>query len=292
MVSQLHEVLVELFHRRPELAAELLSAADGVAVPPFEEARLQACELTDLAPTEYRADTVVVLSARAGPALAVVVEVQLTRDPGKRWSWPVYLPTLRARLRCPTVLLVLCADDKVADWCGTPIEVGHPGYALRPLVIGPHGIPLVDDPDRASRNPELAVLSAMAHGGEPDGEKVLSALLAGLRAVDDDLAKLYADQVLAALPAAAQAWWEDMMPIKIETYEYESDFARRYYGQGKTEGRSEGEAKALLRVLAARGIAVSDDARARITACTDLDQLERWLDRAVSVDSADELFAP
>lgn len=121
---------------------------------------------------------------------------------------------------------------------------------------------------------------------------MLSALLAGLRAVDDDIAKLYADQVLAALPAAAQAWWEDMMPIKIETYEYESDFARRYYGQGKTEGRSEGEAKALLRVLAARGIAVSDDARARITACADLDQLERWLDRAVSVDSADELFAP
>ncbi|MPY82301.1 MAG: hypothetical protein GEV00_03080 [Actinophytocola sp.] len=130
------------------------------------------------------------------------------------------------------------------------------------------------------------MLSAMAHGGAPDGDKVLSALLAGLRAVDDELAKLYADQVLAALPVAAQAWWEDMMPIKIETYEYESDFARRYYGQGKTEG----EAKALLRVLAARGIAVSDDARARITSCTDLDQLERWLDRAVSVDSADELF--
>lgn len=288
MVSQLHEVLVELFHRRPELAAELLAAADGVTVPQFEEARLEACELTDLAPTEYRADTVVLLSAREGPALAVVVEVQLSRDPGKRWSWPVYLPTLRARLRCPAVLLVLCASDKVAEWCGAPIEVGHPGYALRPLVIGPHGIPLVNDPAQASQNPELAVLSAMAHGGDPGGEKVLCALLAGLQTVDDDVAKLYADQVMAALPAAAQACWEDMMAIG--TYEYQSDFARRYYGQGRAEGEADGEAKALLRVLAARRIAVSDDARDRIMGCTDIDQLERWLDRAVSVSSVEELF--
>jgi hypothetical protein len=29
--------------------------------------------------------------------LGVVVEVQLSRDPDKRWSWPVYLTTLGAR---------------------------------------------------------------------------------------------------------------------------------------------------------------------------------------------------
>ncbi|WP_196776932.1 hypothetical protein [Haloechinothrix halophila] len=182
------------------------------------------------------------------------------------------------------MLLVLCASDRVAEWCGAPIEVGHPGYALRPLVIGPHGIPLVNDPSQASQNPELAVLSAMAHGGDPGGEKVLSALLAGLQTVDDDLAKLYADQVMAALPTAAQACWEDMMAIG--TYEYQSDFARRYYGQG----RAEGEANALFAVLEARGIAVPDDARARITACTDIEQLETWVRRAVSVNSVEELF--
>lgn len=46
----------------------------------------------------------------------------------------------------------------------------------------------------------------------------------------------------------------------------------------------------MLKVLAAQGIAVPADARARITACTDLDQLDVWLTRAVTITTIDELF--
>ena len=74
------------------------------------------------------------------------------------------------------------------------------------------------------------------------------------------------------------------------TYEYKSDFARRYYGQGREEGRAEGEAKALLGFLGARGIVVPDDARERIMRCTDLDQLETWVRRAVTVSTVEDLF--
>ncbi|MGQ0776395.1 MAG: hypothetical protein ACT4NY_18545 [Pseudonocardiales bacterium] len=74
---------------------------------------LTAAECTDLVPTECRADAVVVLSDESGPVLAVVVEVQLGRDQDKRWSWPVYLTTLRARLRRPAELLVICPDGVV-----------------------------------------------------------------------------------------------------------------------------------------------------------------------------------
>lgn len=123
---------------------------------------------------------------------------------------------------------------------------------------------------------------------EPEGEKVLSALLAGLRFIDDDQANLDTDVVLAVLPEAARVRLEELMAIG--TYEYQSDFARRYYGQGRTEGRAEGEAKALLALLEARGLDVPADGRARITECTDLDQLEAWVRRAVSVESIDELF--
>ncbi|MCI3276145.1 hypothetical protein [Streptomyces cylindrosporus] len=56
------------------------------------------------------------------------------------------------------------------------------------------------------------------------------------------------------------------------------------------EGKAEGEAKGVLRVLEVRGLAVGDDVRARITACTDLDRLNDWLDRAGIVQSAEELF--
>ena len=70
------------------------------------------------------------------------------------------------------------------------------------------------------------------------------------------------------------------------TYEYQSDFARRYVAQGRAEGEAQGEARgrahALLRVLSARDIAVPDDVRARISACADLDLLDRWLASAVT----------
>jgi hypothetical protein len=42
--------------------------------------------------------------------------------------------------------------------------------------------------------------------------------------------------------------------------------------------------------LNARGVAVSEDARQRLLAQTDASVLDRWLVRAVTVSSADELF--
>ena len=57
------------------------------------------------------------------------------------------------------------------------------------------------------------------------------------------------------------------------------------------EGEAKGEAKAVLRFLEARGISVPTEARDRIAGCTDLDLLNRWLDRTPHVESADELFA-
>ncbi|NKQ56680.1 hypothetical protein HFP15_27785 [Amycolatopsis sp. K13G38] len=70
------------------------------------------------------------------------------------------------------------------------------------------------------------------------------------------------------------------------THEYQSDFARKYFGQGLAEG----EAKALLEVLSARDITVPDDIRSRILDCTDTEILRTWVRRAVTVGSADELF--
>jgi hypothetical protein len=95
-------------------------------------------------------------------------------------------------------------------------------------------------------------------------------------------------QVLTALPEAARAHLEALMATG--TYEYKSDFARRYYTQGQTEGRTEGRAEALLAVLNARGITVPDDARTRITGCTDVDQLDAWVRRAVTATCIHDLF--
>ncbi|MFE8605267.1 RpnC/YadD family protein [Archangium violaceum] len=90
------------------------------------------------------------------------------------------------------------------------------------------------------------------------------------------------------------------------TYEYQSEFARRYFTQGREEGRQEGrqeglqtgrqeglhegEVIALLKVLEARGLLMDEQSRQRIAACSDLAQIERWLLKAVSVQSVQELF--
>lgn len=288
MPSSLHEALIQMFRYRPTLAAELLTDALGINLPVYEQARLESGEFTDVTPTEYRADSVVVLATGDTPVLAVVVEAQLGRDRDKRWTWPVYLATLRARLCCSTVLLVVCVDATTAAWCGAPIDLGHPGWVLSPLVLGPDRVPLVTDADQASRAPELAVLSAMAHRAHPDRNKVLHALLSALAAVDPERATLYSDVVLAALPAAARRYLEALMTTR--TYEYQSDFVRRYVFQGRAEGRAEGEAKAVLAVLDARGIDIPDDARARITECSDLDQLDIWVRRAATARSINDLF--
>jgi len=69
--------------------------------------------------------------------------------------------------------------------------------------------------------------------------------------------------------------------------------AQRAEGEaaGFAKGEAKGKAAAVLAVLAARGVAVSNEARARIEACTDVAMLDRWISRAATVSSTDEVFA-
>ena len=142
----------------------------------------------------------------------------------------------------------------------------------------------------AERSPELAVLSVMLHGRGADALRVAEATLTAARSLDDERARLYADLVLASVDGAARAILEALMVSG--KYEYQSDFARRYVAQGRAEGREAGEAAgrahALLAVLAARGLEVPEDVRARIVGCPDLARLDRWLSRAVTAPSAAE----
>ena len=290
MVSMLHEALVLLFRNRPALAPELLQRALGVPLPAYTEVRLESAELTQVVPAEYRADLVVLLVENR-PVLAIIVEVQLAPDPDKRWTWPVYLPALRVRLRCPCLLFVVTVEEAVARWAAEPIALGQPGFVLTPLVLGPGAVPIVTEPSVAAEAPELAVLSAMAHGRGPEEVAlgIAQAALEVVRGLDDERAKLYADLVLNRLGIAAKAALEALM--LSGKYEYQSDFAKKYVAQGKAEGKAEGEAKAVVAVLSTRGVAVPTEVRERILACQDLAQLDRWIVRAVSVTSADELFA-
>jgi hypothetical protein len=117
----------------------------------------------------------------------------------------------------------------------------------------------------------------MSHGDSEQGATIAGALLPALQALDEDRSRLYYDLVYNSLNDAARRELEAMM---IKGYEYQSDFAKKYVAQGRAEGRAEEAASAVLTVLQARGLAVSDAVRERILSQKDLDRLERWLKKA------------
>jgi flagellar biosynthesis/type III secretory pathway protein FliH len=325
MASLKHESLLLLFRNRPELAPQLLGEVLGLPLPRWTEARVESADLTEVVPAEYRADLVVLL-LEGKPCFAIVVEVQLSRDEDKRGSWPPYLTNLRSRVNCPTALLVVAPDAAVARWCAQPIELGHPGFVLKPLVLGPDSIPIVVEEAVAREAPELAVLSAMAHGNEEVGAAIASTVLAAVAGLEGERIRLYVDLVLGSLSQAARGALEALM--MSGKYEYQSEFARHYVAQGREEGREEGlqqgrgeglqqglqrgreegreeglqkgreeglhegERAALFEVLAARGLVVEEQARQRILACLEPEQLKRWLRKAVSARTTEELFEP
>jgi hypothetical protein len=287
--SSLHEVLVDLFRAQPALAVELLSEPFHFQIPAYEHVEYSSSELNKVVPAEFRADAVVVLrNERNEPVLGVVVEVQLSPNKNKQWAWPYYLVSLRTRLKCGVVLLVVSPSAAMARRCARPIHLGHPNWTLTPLVLGPDRVPVITDADLAVRHLEQTMLSAIAHSEHPQREQIFQSLLTALDNTDHDRAARYTDLALTALPEAARAHLEALMATG--TYEYKSDFARRYYHQGQTEGRAEGRAEALLAILNARGITVPDDARTRISGCTDFDQLDTWVRRAATATTIHDLF--
>jgi hypothetical protein len=289
-ISREHAALLLLFQSQPALALELLRDTLGIATDAAEPAQIESVDVTEALPAELRADFVVRYLGGKRP-LVVVVEVQRARDPTKRYTWPAYVALLRARFRCDAWLLVVAPDPAVATWCSQPIEIGN-GAVFAPTVLSSAEIPVVTDHATARANPELAVLSVIAHGGD-ELERALAVGQAGLSAVealeklDAERAVIYFDLIRAALSDAARKAIDAMISQK---YEFQSDFALRYIAEGKAEGKAEGRASSVIGVLEARGIAMSPEARARILACTDLDVLDDWVRRAVRVEHAEELI--
>lgn len=111
-----------------------------------------------------------------------------------------------------------------------------------------------------------------------------------LKDLSEEKAGFYHDIMLNSLNEVARLALEEMM----KGYVYQSDFAKKYYGQGRSEGRSEGRveeaARALLTVLRLRGIPLSEEERTHILNQKDPSVLELWHERAVVASSLAEVF--
>ncbi len=67
-------------------------------------------------------------------------------------------------------------------------------------------------------------------------------------------------------------------------------FLRHLRAEGREEGREEEARSALLRVLARRGFAITDEIRRRVDAERDVALLEAWHDAAVTAASIADVF--
>ncbi|MGP4026870.1 hypothetical protein [Actinomadura sp. 3N407] len=155
-------------------------------------------------------------------------------------------------------------------------------------MVGPGTKPLVTTTDQAAQMPELAIISTLANVSAPTREslEITHAALATIENAGHENADLYTDLVVSALPRLARRILEELVSTGTAEYKFKSDLFLRHQAIGKAEG----EAKMVLVVLEARGLSVSDEARERIMACTDEEQLTEWATRAVTAGSADELF--
>lgn len=262
--------------------------------------RLGPETVTVLTPIELHLDVALVGDDEGTPEFAIIHEVQnsCAREELDRIasSWPEYVTSLRKRLKCPVALLAFCPDENIAKQIGRAVETGHPGFVFAPLTYWPGRMAAVIDPEVAREWPELVLLSAPGHVQDPDvdSRRVLGRVLDAIVAFEPERRGIYYDYIYARLPKAACLELEELMTISVDTYEWQSDFVKRHRAEGKAEGEAEGEArgeaKAVLIVLATRGIEVDSEVRERVLECTDLGQLKLWLTRAVVVSAASELF--
>jgi hypothetical protein len=287
-----HEALVMILRNAPTLLVDLLWPERQISARSIHIAH---DDFVDVNLAEYRADDVVLIGEDPeAPAAALVREAQMTIQAMKRRTWPLYVAGLYARHGCPVDIVVLTLDREVAAWAGRPITVGllRGAMTITPTVIGPDQIPRITDPEVARRSPELAVLSALAHGSEPEGESIAMAALAGMPMLDNMREMFYVDLVLHHLGPAARAILEKLM--STTNYQFQSEFAQKYFFEGKHEGKEEGElkgeAKMLLRIIDRRGVAISSHDRERVMSCADASQIEAWADRALTATTRDEIF--
>lgn len=282
MPSSWHDSVTAIFTEHPELAVEIATGLTGTRIPEGVPVRAEAPNFNDRHSTDFQADAVIVAGSVHDPIRAVIVEAQKRTLADKPPQWARYAAQLWIFLRCPVDVLVICPDAKSAFWYARPFSTTLPGYTHLPIVLLPSEVPAITSVADAAARPAMAALSVAYHGAD---RAVSQAFVDSLRLLSRDHALKYHEHAYNMAPLAVQRILEQLM--KSHTWPVYSPFAKETFGRGMTEGK----AQAILAMLEARNLNVTDAERERITRCTDLRQIETWVRRVVTVEKTSDLFA-
>jgi hypothetical protein len=295
MVTSPHEAMHRIFQQYPGLfsgVAEVL----GIDFPPPTSFTVLPNDLTETSPVERRVDTLVRLETEDDEPLLLAVESQGGKDPDKPASWAYYASYLLTKYRLQPMLLVVCQDRATAEWAAREVSFGPrqwPLLTLRPLVAGPHNMPVITDPAEVRKDLALATLATITHARHPDAGAILKSMTTVLRDTPQNVANPIIELIAQGLGKhpAAQLWRK---LVAVDLSFYKSDLSEEIRDEGRAEGRAEGEARRaaqdVLDILEVRGIVIPEAVRERITGCGDPEVLRHWLRRAVTAPTAEDVF--
>jgi hypothetical protein len=313
MPGSAHDVLIVALREQPPLLGALVEKLTGRPLPRGLEPVDSAVRFVKTA--EVRPDLVF---RQKGKQWAIV-ELQGRYDPAKRRRWLLAASVLLDQTGVLGDVIVITARRDVARWA---LKVAHLRSRLgTKLALTPVVLHLGEDSAEAlldEERPELALFAAWAmqnrHGPKARAlveraMDVTSKLRPSLRTAQmRAIFSVLSEPMLAALRKASMN--PDKIPetpVARKTRLFLEEQGRkrgRVEGEarGRAKGRAEGEAKgraegevkgkrdAIIALLKVRGVALSAEDRTILRTCTDAAKLDRWIIRAATASSANEVF--
>lgn len=287
MVSSPHEAMHRIFQQYPDLFSGV-SEVLGIDFPRPTAITVLPNDLTETSPVERRVDTLLRLDPEDGEPLLLAVEAQSGKSPDKPASWAYYASYILNKYRLQPLLLVVCQDLATAEWAAREVSFGPrqwPLLTLRPLVAGPHNMPVITDPAAVRKDLALATLSAITHATHPDAGAILKSMTTVLRDTPQNIADPIIELIAQDLGKhPAVHLWRKLVAVDLSFYK--SDLSEEI----RDEGRAQRAAEDVLDILNVRGMDIPEAVRERVTGCDDLEILRHWLRRAVTAPTAENVF--
>jgi hypothetical protein len=228
------------------------------------------------------------------------VQMQVDRSKGRRW--PVLVSLLLNQHGEMGDLIVLTPNRSVAKWApGACDWVGPLGTVLRliPIVlhVGKDQVAALLD----ESHPKLAFFAAWAMHKRygPAARRVVEKALE----ITSKLPKrLQEAQIRAILDVTHERLYWKLKERMMDNGQFFDppwqsppwvlQHVAELEARGEARGKATAKREALLAVMHARGLQSSAGQQKQIAACSDLDQLDQWITRAVTATTLDAILPP